>query len=96
MYLLLSYILNSLALIFLSKRTYIPLLVLSGKIKRSFFPSSGRVHATIWMHYIDADKAYREKAWRPLHKNATGYIEQILEAASKKITADVWLSISHL
>ena len=33
------------------------------------------------MHYMDADKAYREKARLELHKNATSYIEQILEAA---------------
>ena len=34
---------------------------------------------------MDADKAYREKARRELHKNATSYIEQILEATSKQI-----------
>ena len=28
---------------------------LSDKIKRIFFPSSGRVHTTIWMHHMDAD-----------------------------------------
>ena len=29
------------------------------------------------MHHMDADKAYREKAWQELHKNATSYIEKI-------------------
>ena len=35
---------------------------LSDRIKRSFFPSSGCVHTTKWMHHIDADEAYGEKA----------------------------------
>ena len=39
------------------------------------------------MHYMDADKAYWEKSRRELHKNATSYIEQILEAASHEIAA---------
>ena len=30
---------------------------------------------TVWMHHIDTDKTYREKAWRELHKNSTSYIE---------------------
>ena len=34
------------------------------------------------MYLIDADKAYREKARRKLQKNATSYIENILEATS--------------
>ena len=46
------------------------------------------------MHHIDVDKAYREKARRELYKNATGYIELILEATSYK-TAAVWLPASH-
>ena len=37
------------------------------------FPSSGRVDAAVWMHYIDAKKKYREKA--------ASNIEQVLEAA---------------
>ena len=28
---------------------------LTDKIKRSFFPSSGRVHTAIWIHYTDAN-----------------------------------------
>ena len=27
-------------------------------------------------HHMDADEAYREKAWRQLRKNATSYIEK--------------------
>ena len=46
-------------------------------------------------HHIVADKAYREKPRWELHKNATSYIEQILEATSHK-TADVWPPSSHL
>ena len=41
------------------------------------FSKSGRVNSTIWMHHMDADLAYREKARRKLHKNAMRYIEQI-------------------
>ena len=37
---------------------------LSDKIKRSFFPSSGRVNTGVWRYYIDADPVYVEKAWR--------------------------------
>ena len=29
---------------------------------------------------MDADEAYRKKAWRELHKNATNCIEEILKA----------------
>ena len=56
---------------------------LSDKIKRNFFPSSGCVNSTIWMHYMDADKAHKEKAWCQLQENATSYIEQVLEATSQ-------------
>ena len=44
---------------------------------------------------MDADKEYKEKAIRELHKNATSYIEQILEATSNKAAA-VRPSTSHL
>ena len=47
------------------------------------------------VHHMDAKKAYREKATRELLKNASSYIEQILEASSHKITA-VPPSTSHL
>ena len=36
---------------------------------------------------MDTDYAYWEKARRELHKNATNYIEQILEATSLKTAA---------
>ena len=45
------------------------------------------VHTSIWMYHMDAGKAYKEKAWRQLHKNATNHIEQILEATSNKTAA---------
>ena len=54
-----------------------------------------RVHTTVCMHHLDADKARREKAWKQLRKDATSYIKQILEASSHK-TAVVRLSITHL
>ena len=36
------------------------------------------------MYHLDADKAYREKAQRQLHKDAASYIKQILEATFHK------------
>ena len=39
------------------------------------------VDTTLWMHYMDANKKYGEKAWWQLHKNAASNIEQVLEAA---------------
>ena len=36
---------------------------------------------------MDADKANRKKARQELHKNATSYIEQILEATFHKTAA---------
>ena len=39
------------------------------------------------MHHIDTDKTYRVKAEQELHKNATSYIEQILEATTHETTA---------
>ena len=38
------------------------------------------------MHHTDADKTYKEKARWELLKNATSYIEQIMEATSQEIT----------
>ena len=52
-----------------------------------FFPNSGGVSSTIWMHYMDAGCGYRGKAWQELHKNAKSYIENILEAISYKLAA---------
>ena len=53
---------------------------LTNKVKRSFFQA-------IWMHYMDANKTYREKAWQQLHKNAVSNTEQILEAEPNKAAA---------
>ena len=39
------------------------------------------------MHYMEADKMYRDKARRELHKNTSSYTEQILEVAPHKTTA---------
>ena len=47
------------------------------------------------MHHMDANKTYREKPWRELHKNATNSIEQILEATSYE-TTDVQPPTSYL
>ena len=55
--------------------------------KIQFFPSSGCVRNAIWMHNEDAEKAYGEKAWQQLLKNATSYNEHALEATSYKIAA---------
>ena len=52
---------------------------LSDKIKQDFFQAVVFVSITLWMHHMDAEKRHREKAWQELHKNATSYIEQILE-----------------
>ena len=69
---------------------------LSDKIKCNFFPSilcihivvwRRPIHTTIWMHDMDADRAYRGEAGRQLHKNVMCYIEQILEATSHKAAA---------
>ena len=51
--------------------------------------SSSCVSTATWMHHMDTDKAYGEKAWWQLHKNTTSCIEQILEATSHK-TASGW------
>ena len=37
------------------------------------------------MHPMNADSAHEEKAWRQLHKNTMGIIEQDLEVTSHKI-----------
>ena len=39
------------------------------------------------MHHVDANKAYEEKVWQQLHKNATSYNEQVLEATPHKAAA---------
>ena len=50
----------------------------------AFFPSSGRVDTAIWMHHMDANKTYGEKAWLELLKNSVSCIEQDLEATPYK------------
>ena len=39
------------------------------------------------MYHMDADYAYKEEVRREWHKNATSYIEQMLEATSHKTAA---------
>ena len=39
------------------------------------------------MHHMDAEKTHEEKVWWEVHKNATSYIEQLLEATPQKATA---------
>ena len=58
------------------------------------FLSYGSVNTTVWMHHIDANKIYEEKARWELHKNTIGCFEQILEATPYKAAA-VWLLTSH-
>ena len=65
------------------------------KLNENIFPNRGRVYTTIWMHYMDADKAYRTKGQWQLHKNATSYIEQILEETSHK-ASDIRPPTSYL
>ena len=52
-----------------------------------FLPSSDRVDTAIWIHYMDANKAAGENAWRQLHKNAVSNIELNLGAAPHKAAA---------
>ena len=47
------------------------------------------------MHHMDANKVFREKTRRELHKNVKSYVEQILEATFHK-TAAVLPPTSHL
>ena len=64
-------------------------------IKTQFLPSSGGVSTIAWMHYLDSNKMYGEKARWEVNKNATCCFEQILEAALHQKAA-VWPLISHL
>ena len=43
---------------------------------------------------MDANKAYEEKVWWQLHKNAMSSVEQVLEATPHK-TAVVWPPATH-
>ena len=60
-----------------------------------FFPSSGRIDTAVWMHYVDANWMYGEKAWRQLHKDATNYVKEFQEVTSLK-TAAVRPPTTHL
>ena len=44
---------------------------------------------------MDANKSNGEKDWRQLHKNAASNIEQVLEAATHKVTAVRLLSFNQ-
>ena len=55
--------------------------------KTGFLPNRGCVSTTLWMHHMNADKTHWEKAWQELHKNATSYTKQILEAAPHETAA---------
>ena len=39
------------------------------------------------MHHLDTNQTYGEKARQQLHKNATSYIEQVVEATPHKTVA---------
>ena len=67
---------------------------LTYKIKQ-FLLSSSHVNTAIWMHYMDTNKTYGEKAWRQLHKNAVSNIEQVMEVAPHKAAAVLPLTIHH-
>ena len=47
------------------------------------------------MHYMDANLAAGEKAWRQLHKNAASNIEQVLDASPNKAAAVRPLTARH-
>ena len=47
------------------------------------------------MNHWNADKMYKEKARQELHKNATSYTKQILEATSHETTV-VWPHDIHV
>ena len=55
--------------------------------KTQFLPSSSRVDTAVWMHYMDANQTYREKALLQLHKNAASNIEHVLDTISQKAAA---------
>ena len=46
------------------------------------------------MNHMDADKTYKEKTRRELHKNVTRHIEQMLEAKTHETSAVRTLPIS--
>ena len=54
-----------------------------------FLLNCGCGNTTVWMHLLDINKMYREKAGWELGKSATCCFEQILEATPHK-TAAIW------
>ena len=54
---------------------------LTDKIKRSFLEA---VDTAIWMHYMDANLMYGEKAWQELHKNAAKILNKSCRQHPKK------------
>ena len=57
---------------------------LTDKMKRSFFPGSGRIDVAVWMHYLDAKKTAGEEDRRQLRKNPASNSEQVLAATPHK------------
>ena len=64
--------------------------------KTQFLPSCSRIGIALWMHYMDANLMYEEKARRQLDKNAASNIEQVLEAAPYKAATVRPLTTHHL
>ena len=63
-------------------------------LARKLKKKKGRINTTIWMHHMDANSAYGEKAWRQLYKNAASGMEEVLEVTPYK-TADVRPPTTH-
>ena len=49
-----------------------------------FLPSCSSVSTTVWLHYLDFNKMFGEKARCELQKDAVGCYQQILKAAPYK------------
>ena len=47
-------------------------------------PSCGHVSTAVWLHHLNSNKIIEQKARWQQQKNSTCYLEQLLEAASKK------------
>ena len=67
---------------------------LTDKNETQFFSSSGHVDSAVWMHYMDANLTYGEKAWQQLRKNVASNIKHVLEAAPHK-AATIWPLTTH-
>ena len=53
-------------------------------MKRSFFQAAVTSILLYGWHYMDANKAAGEEAWRQSHKNAASNLEQVLAATPHK------------